>query len=461
MSEAGLVTAKAVGAAAIVVTTVDGGFTDTCTVAIARIAVPVTGVSLDRNADTLVADATLQLTATVTPADADDRNVTWRSTKLNVATVSQSGLVTAKAAGTVSIIVTTIQGGFTDTCTVTVLQPVTGVSLSKDAATLKPNTTLQLAATVAPANASVKDVAWHSTEEAAATVSEDGLVAAIAKGKTYIVATTADGRFTDTCAVTVAEFPVTGVSLDRDTVSLAPGATLQLAAAVAPANADFPELTWRSTRTTVATVSNNGLVTVVAGGKTSIIATSIEGGWADTVTVFVENKYKLIADLNPSSTPALLDPTPENGEYWEHGSGFKLWEHKAGYGHGVKITIVGECFSREDNKDNGVYEEWCKKMALRLLKNDIICNFRNYIDIYVAVAESPVSRINATTPGFFGTTVTAETNFGKANEFTVTAFPELASALNRSYILIANGMMGGFRSGLWKNNGGLAGIGAQ
>jgi uncharacterized protein YjdB len=444
VSEAGLVTAKAVGAAAIVVTTVDGGFTDTCTVTIARIAVPVTGVSLNRDTATLLANATLQLTATVTPDDADVKNVTWRSTKLNVATVSQSGLVTAKAAGTVSIIVTTVEGSFTDTCTVTVLQPVTGVSLNKDAATLKPATTLQLAATVAPANASVKGVAWHSTAEAAATVSEAGLVAAVAKGKTYIVATTADGGFTDTCAVTVAEFPVTGVSLDKDTVRLDSGATLQLAAAVAPANADFPELTWRSTRTTVATVSNEGLVTVVAGGKTSIIATSIEGGWADTVTVFVENKYKLIADLNPSSTPALLDPTPENGEYWEHESGFKLWEHKEGYGHGVKITIVGECFSREDNKNDGVYETWCKKMALRLLKNDIIRNFRDYIDIYVAVAESPVSRINATTPGIFGTTVTAGTNFDAANTFTVTAFPELASAPNRSYILIANGMMGGW-----------------
>ena len=446
VSPTGLVTAVAEGAASIVVTTVDGGFTDTCTVTIARIAVPVTGVSLSIRSDTLVTGATVQLTATVTPPNADVKGITWRSNRANVAAVSQAGIVTAKAAGTALIIATTEQGGFTDTCTVTVVQPVTGVSLSKGAATLTPTSTstLQLTATVAPANANVKEVTWRSTAEAVATVSGTGLVTAVAKGKASIVVATVDGSFTDSCAVTVANVPLTGVSLDKDTVSLASGATLQLTATVAPANADFPEVTWRSTRPNVATVSAAGLVTVAGGGKTYIIATTDEGGWADTVTVLVENKYKLIADLNPTATPVLLNPTPPNGEYWEHGSGFKLWEHKEGYGHGVKITIVGECFSREDNKNDGVYEEWCKKMALRLLKNDIIRNFRDYIDIYVAVAESPASRISATPPGIFGTTVTVGTNFGAANAFTVTAIPELADALNRSYILIANGMMGGW-----------------
>jgi hypothetical protein len=213
-----------------------------------------------------------------------------------------------------------------------------------------------------------------------------------------------------------------------------------------PEDADVQEVAWRSTEETVATVSPTGLVTSIAEGETYIIVKTIDGEFADTcvVTVFVENQYKLVADLNPDATPKLLDPTPESGDYWEHKSSFKLWEHKEGYGHGVKIVIVGESFNHENNKNDGVYETWCKKMVLRLLKNDIIRNFRNYIDIYVAVAESPVSRINPTTPGFFGTTTTTETNFGAVNAFTVEAIPALAGTLNRSFILIANGMMGGW-----------------
>ncbi|MDR0700113.1 MAG: Ig-like domain-containing protein [Tannerella sp.] len=257
----------------------------------------------------------------------------------------------------------------------------------------------------------------------------------------------------------VATVRVTGVTLDINDLSLASDSTVQLAATIMPENADSQGITWLSTSETVASVSQTGLVTAVAEGATSIVVKTVEGEFTDTctVTVFVENKYKLIADLDPSATPELLDPTPADGEYWEHKSSFKLWEHKEGYGHGVKIVIVGESFSREDNKNNGVYETWCKKMALELLKNDIIRNFRNYIDIYVAVAESPVSVINGTTPGFFGTTTTIGTNFDKANAFTAEAIPELAGVLNRSYILIANGMMGGWANFGWPaGNGGSA-----
>jgi hypothetical protein len=333
---------------------------------------------------------------------------------------------------------------------------VTGVALDRNAVVLAPDSTAQLAATVMPENANVQEVSWLSTDEAVATVSSTGFVAAVAEGTTSMVVTTVDGGFTDTCAVTVLHIvvPVTSVSLDPHSLTLMPDSTAQLAATVMPENADVREVSWLSTDEAVATISPTGFVTAVAEGETSIIVTTVDGEFADTcaVTVFVENKYKLIADLNPSAAPKLLEPTPTNGEYWEHKSAFKLWEHKEGFGHGVKIVIVGESFSREDNKNDGAYETWCKKMASKLLTNPIIRNFRNYIDVYVAVAESPVSRINDRTPGFFGTTKTAETHFGAVDAFTVEAIPELAGTLNRSFILIANGMMGG-----WANFGQPAG----
>lgn len=86
----------------------------------ARATVPVTGVSLDRSALTLIEGGTAQLTATVEPIDATNKKVTWSSSAEGVATVDASGNVTAVAEGTAIITVTTKDGAKTATCTVTV-----------------------------------------------------------------------------------------------------------------------------------------------------------------------------------------------------------------------------------------------------------------------------------------------------------------------------------------------------
>lgn len=82
--------------------------------------VPVTGVELDKTGLELTVDDTAKLTATVTPANADNAKVSWTSSDETVATVDENGNVTAIAAGTATITVTTEDGGFTATCTVTV-----------------------------------------------------------------------------------------------------------------------------------------------------------------------------------------------------------------------------------------------------------------------------------------------------------------------------------------------------
>lgn len=83
--------------------------------------VAVTGVSLNESSATIQTEGTLQLTATVTPSDATDKKVTWSSSNDSIAHVSSNGLVTAGSeAGNTTITVTTRDGGFTDTCDITV-----------------------------------------------------------------------------------------------------------------------------------------------------------------------------------------------------------------------------------------------------------------------------------------------------------------------------------------------------
>ncbi|MDR2042569.1 MAG: Ig-like domain-containing protein, partial [Tannerella sp.] len=138
---------------------------------------PVTSVALDETETTLVVGVTQQLTATVLPDNATDKTVSWSSSHPDVATVSETGLVTAVGAGTATITATTQDGEYTATCEVTVpAVPVASVALDITEAALEVGVTQQLTATVLPDNATDKTVSWSSSHPDVATVSETGLV---------------------------------------------------------------------------------------------------------------------------------------------------------------------------------------------------------------------------------------------------------------------------------------------
>ena len=198
----GVVTAKGEGSATITVSSIDGTVTATCAVTVDT---PVTGVSLSQTSATLQFGETLALTATVSPANATNKRVTWSSSNQDVATVDENGVVTAKTtAGTATITATTAVGAKKATCTVTVTHvPVTGVSLSQTSAAIEVGETLTLTATVAPDNATNKGVTWSSSNETIATVDENGVVTGKSAGMTSITVTTDDQKKTATCKVSV------------------------------------------------------------------------------------------------------------------------------------------------------------------------------------------------------------------------------------------------------------------
>ncbi len=168
--------------------------------------VPVTGVTLSQTELSLTEGNTAQLTATVKPDDATNKNVTWSSDDTSVATVDATGKVTAVSAGTATITVTTVDQSKTATCEVTVTAapvPVSGVSLNKDSTSLTVGDTETLTATVKPEDATNKAVTWTSSNSTVATVDQNGVVTAVAPGTATITVTTQDGNHTDTCTVTV------------------------------------------------------------------------------------------------------------------------------------------------------------------------------------------------------------------------------------------------------------------
>lgn len=169
--------------------------------------VRVTGVSLNNRTLTLNAGGTNTLIATVLPSNATNKNVTWLTNNSSVASVN-NGLVTAHAKGQTTITVTTADGGYTDSCLVTVSEAttttsVTGVTLNNDTLTMnKIGGTYTLGYTITPSNATNKNVTWSTSVPTVASVN-NGIVTANANGTTVITIRTIDGGYTDTCTVTV------------------------------------------------------------------------------------------------------------------------------------------------------------------------------------------------------------------------------------------------------------------
>ena len=273
--------------------------------------VEATSVTVSPTSKTLLVGGTQQLSATVKPDDATDKSVTWSSDKTSVATVSSTGLVTAKAVGTATITAKT-SNGKTTTCQITVNPIVpTGVTISSTSKTLNIGNTTQLSATVAPSNATDKSVAWVSDKTSVATVSSTGLVKAIAAGTATITVKTNSGGKTATCKITVnpatpTTVKVTKVSLSNTVSTMVFGNTRTLQATVTPTNATNKAVTWSSSNAKVVKVDQKGKITAVGSGKATIKATAKDSSKKSASVTITVHQY---VTMQMGKTTAIMNGT--------------------------------------------------------------------------------------------------------------------------------------------------------
>lgn len=305
VSSTGLVTAVGSGKTTVHAVTSDGGKMATCEV---NVSIPVTKVTLPQTSATMfVGDEALDLTATLFPYDATDRNVRWSSSDESVATVIPGALTYASVnpikAGTANITVTTVDGGLTATCKVTVKQHVESVRLNKSATMLYTGQVETLEAIVSPSDASDKSVTWTSSDESVATVSSTGKITPKKAGTTIIKVRTNEALKEASCTVTVKQH-VTGVTVSPSDLTINMGESKTLSATVSPSDASEKGVTWTSSNPNVADVnSTSGTVSAKGLGTAVITATTKDGNMTATCNVTVKEAviYATSLTLTPAS----------------------------------------------------------------------------------------------------------------------------------------------------------------
>lgn len=261
--------------------------------------VKVTGISISATSLTMTEGETQTLTASVTPSNADNKGISWSTSKATVVTVDD-GKITAVKKGTATITAKSADGGKTATCSITVNAKsvsVTGVSLDKTSVELTEGEEVTLTATIAPETATNKNVSWSSSDEKVATV-KDGKITGVKAGTAKITVKTEDGGKTAECSVKVNAkvISVESVSLDKASIELEEGEDLTLVASVKPDNASNKNVSWSSSDEKIAIVKD-GKVSAVKEGSAKITVTTEDGQKTSVCSVTVKTKVKSVESV--------------------------------------------------------------------------------------------------------------------------------------------------------------------
>lgn len=290
------------------------------------VAIELSSLKINKEDFTMTKGTSETLTVTGTPAEAlEGQTITWKSSNKDVVTVDSKGKVEAVGVGNATI--TATAAGKSDSVKITVNNPLKKITVDPATLTLKKGTSKTLSVKYDPADTTDnKAVTWESSDKSVATVDANGKVTALKDGSATITAKV--GKLTATCALTVQEKKLTGISLDKTALELSKGQSSEaLKVIYTPADTtDDKTVTWSSADEKIATVKN-GVVTAKATGTTKITATVGTHKAECTVTVnakltgikvtpdkvTVEKGQK--ANLNVTYLPA--DTTDEKAVTWK------------------------------------------------------------------------------------------------------------------------------------------------
>ena len=274
VDENGMVTGVAKGQAKIEAKALDGsGVAGSIIITVMQ---NVEEITLKETDITVAVNKTQKAVATLLPANADNKKVTWTSSDEGIAVVRTDGSITGKQPGTCVVTVTSVSNpSVSASMNVTVVQPVTKIVVSSPAKTIFVGERTEMDAMCQPENATNQNVTWNSRRPAVATVDESGVVTGVARGQAVIEAKATDGsNVTGTYTITVAQ-DVNEVTLKETSITVAVPKSHRVAATVLPKDADNKKLTWTSSDEGIASVKTDGTIVAKKAGACVITATSV------------------------------------------------------------------------------------------------------------------------------------------------------------------------------------------
>ena len=254
----------------------------------------------------------------VKPSELSSSKLTWTSSDSSIVTVDENGKITGIKEGTVTITVTSANGK-TATCKVTVTNDsvdVEEIVLNPKNVNLKVGETSQITSKVLPENATNRELVWSSSDSSIVTVDDKGVIKGVKAGTATITAKTKDGKVVSTVKVTIESVPtptpmvIESLKFNEDNVSVKKGNSLNLVVVVKPSELSSSKLTWTSSDSSVVTVDENGKITGIKEGTTTITVKSSNGKTAKcSVTVTANTIAVEEIVLDPEDVNLIVDET--------------------------------------------------------------------------------------------------------------------------------------------------------
>lgn len=262
---------------------------------------------------TMAKGKSVTLKTTVTPANANNKGLTFKSSNTKVATVNKKGKITAKKPGKATITVTSKDKKKSVKVKVTVkksIKKVTSVAVTNAPQTMEIGSTYALKTKVEPKKATAKKVYWTSSNVKVATVDKNGKVKAVGIGTAKITASSTDssGKY-KTVTIKVIKSPA-GVALNQKNITLKTGTKATLKATITPTDVTEKSLKWSSSNANVAAVDANGVVTAKNTGKAVVTVATANGKTATcTVNVVPATISVSSIEINSSATECIASET--------------------------------------------------------------------------------------------------------------------------------------------------------
>ncbi len=270
--------------------------------------VAVTSVILNKTSENILIGNSVTLTATVKPDNATNKAITWSSSDSSIASVN-NGIVTGNKVGTATITATSGNKSASAKITVKPIE-VTGIKLNKTSTSIVQESSETVTATITPANATDKTVTWTSSDTSIATVS-NGKITAKKVGKATITAKC--GSKSATITVTVTPIVAKSISLSKTSTNMIVGNSETITATINPSNTANKTIKWKSDKTSVATVDQNGKITAVSNGTAKITASIDSVSATITVKVLAETTNVVNAYFLNVQNASNITTTVSNG----------------------------------------------------------------------------------------------------------------------------------------------------